>query len=482
MVLFHPKGQIMPDTFSLPDGASDPTVTSKAQTAAAARMARTRLLLEGRIAPTLTKLAAPNVLAMVVQAIMSIAEGYIASKLGVTALAGLALIFPLVMLTQMLSAGSMGGAISSAVARALGGDDADRAGSLAVAAWMIAVGLAILSLILMSVFGRGVFELLGGTGPAADSALTYAKVFFPGCLMVWLCHSTLSIIRGSGNMGVPSAILLLVSTLTIPLAAGFALGPGPLPALGMAGLALGTVIAHGIGTMLALGYLASGRTGLILRAAWPKAAMFTDILRVGGLASANSMLTVLTIVLMVGAVGRHGQAALAGYGLGARLEFLMIPVVFGIGSAMTAMVGANIGAGHHRRALAIAWTGSIAAAAIVGTIGLVVAVFPDLWLRIFLTSQETEALAAGRSYFGIVAPFYGFFGIGLALYFASQGAGRMTWPFLGSVARIGVAFGGAVWLGRVTDLGVSAVFIAIGAGMFVYGVVIVSSVLIRKWR
>ncbi|MEZ5676355.1 MAG: MATE family efflux transporter [Thalassovita sp.] len=472
----------MPDSSAAPQGKPDPVLTPKAQAATAARLARTRLLLDGRIGPTLTKLAAPNVLAMVVQAIMSIAEGYIASKLGVAALAGLALVFPLVMLTQMLSAGSMGGAISSAVARALGAEDTDRAAALTLAAWVIAAGLALVFMIVMAVFGRPIFELLGGTGPAADAALTYASVFFPGCLALWLCHSTLSVIRGSGNMGVPSVVLLLVSVLTIPLAAGFALGLGPLPALGMAGLALGTVIAHGAGALAAFAYLASGRTGLTLRAGWPRAAMFADILRVGVLASANSALTVLTIVLMVGAVGRHGQAALAGYGLGARLEFLMIPVVFGIGSAMTAMVGANIGAGHTRRALAVAWTGSLAAAAIVGSIGAVVAIVPDLWLRMFLSAEETAALAAGAVYFRIVAPFYGFFGMGLALYFASQGAGRMTWPFLGSVARIGVAFGGAVWLSQTTDLGVSAVFIAIGAGMCIYGVVIAGSVAILKWR
>ncbi len=100
-----------------------------------ARATRTRALLEAPIAPTLAKLAAPNVLAMFVQTVQSISEAYFASLLGVTALAGLALVFPLVMLTQMLSAGAIGGAISAAVARALGAQDSARAatfGDLAV--------------------------------------------------------------------------------------------------------------------------------------------------------------------------------------------------------------------------------------------------------------------------------------------------------------------------------------------------------------
>lgn len=450
--------------------------------AAAARAARTRAMLEGPIGPTLARLAAPNVLAMIVQALMSISEGIFASRLGVDSLAGLALVFPLVMLTQMLSAGAMGGAISSAVARALGAGSPERAGNVALAGLAIAVVSALASALLMAGLGRPVFELLGGAGQPAEAALSYAALFFPGCITIWLCHATLSVIRGTGGMMFASQTLLFVSLVSIPLAGTFALGWLGFPALGMAGLALGTVAAHALGGMLALAYVLTGRAGLTLRGTRLQANMFNEILKVGLIASANSALTVLTIVLMVGAVGRHGKEALAGYGLGARLEFLLIPIVFGIGAAMTAMVGANIGAHQKRRALQIAWTGSVAAALIVGLIGLVVAIAPDLWLGLFLSPSEAEPLAAGRSYFRIVAPFYGFFAIGLAMYFASQGAGRMLWPFLGGVARISVAFGGAIYLSGTTDLGVTAVFVAIAGGMVSYGIFIVASILLTKWR
>ncbi|WP_238370214.1 MATE family efflux transporter [Heliomarina baculiformis] len=462
--------------------AAEGTAPGRAQLAETARALRTRRLLEDPIGPTLARLAAPNVLAMVVQAAMSIAEGIFASQLGVSALAGLALVFPLVMLTQMLSAGSMGGAISSSIARALGAGDVSRAAGLTVAAWIIAALIALMTALIMWLLGAMIFGMLGGGKDAIAAALDYARVFFPGCIALWLCHSTLSVIRGTGNMGTPSLLLLLVSLATIPLSGGLALGWGPLPALGMSGLALGMTLSYAIGAIVALLYILTGHAGLPLRPARVKGDFFYDILRVGIIASVNSFLTVLTIILMVGMVGRFGEAALAGYGLGARLEFLMIPVVFGIGAALTAMVGANIGAGNKPRALAVAWTGSLAAAAIVGVIGLVVALFPDLWLGIFLSPSETGALAAGRAYFGYVAPFYGFFGLGLALYFASQGAGRMAWPVIGSLARITVAFGGAMLLVNTTDMGVRGVFAAIGAGMAIYGAVIALAVYRTRWR
>lgn len=461
-----------------------PPLATRTETAEVLRSARTQLLLEGPIGPTLARLAAPNVLAMFVQAAQSIAEAYFASLLGVTALAGLALVFPLVMLTQMLSAGAMGGAISASVARSLGASDVKRAATLTLAAWIIAVGLALTMAVLVVGFGASFFTVLGGEDDTVAAATSYALVFFPGCVVIWLCNASLSVIRGTGDMRTPALLLLLVSVVSIPLSGGFALGWGPLPALGMAGLAFGVISAFGFGAMVAIGHIALGRTGLTFGKALERLniGMFRDILSVGALASVNTVLTTLTIIMMTGLVGRFGETALAGYGLGARLEFLMIPVIFGIGAAMTAMVGANIGADRTDRALRVAWTGSFAAATIVGGIGLLLAVFPDLWLGMFLDPSNVNALDAGRSYFRLVAPFYAFFGLGLALYFASQGAGRMLWPVISSLSRMVIALVGALILTTFFGMGVEGIFVAIGCGMLAYGMIIALAIQRGGWR
>lgn len=447
------------------------------------RRIRMQTILEGPVGPTLAALAAPNILAMTVQTAQSIAEAYFASQLGVVTLAGLALVFPLVMLTQMLSAGAIGGAISASVARALGAADPARAATLAVAAWIIAISAAALMAILIMLFGRTIFGWMGGQEGSVDIALRYALVFFPGCITVWMCHASLSIIRGTGDMRMPAVVLLGVSSAAILLAGGLSLGWALFPKMGVAGLPTALITAHGAGALVAVIHIARGRTGLRFGGAWQRLdiGMFADIMRVGWLAALNTGLTILTIVVMVGLVGQFGEDALAGYGLGARVEFLMIPIIFGIGAAMTAMVGANIGAGQTERALRIAWTGSLAAAAIVGSIGIVLAVAPDLWLGLFLDETNSGALAAGRSYFRLVAPFYAFFGLGLALYFAAQGAGQMRWPVIGSLCRVGIAVGGAVLLTRITDLGIEGVFAAIGVAMLVYGLVIAAALNLFGW-
>jgi Na+-driven multidrug efflux pump len=388
------------------------------------------------------------------------------------------------MLTQMLSAGAVGGAISAAVARALGSGNVARAGRLTFHALVIAVGAAAGSALLVALFGRSLFGLLGGEGKAMQAATAYAGVFFPGCIAVWLCQAALSAIRGTGNMTFPSLVLFLVSLGSIPLSGALALGWGPLPELGMAGLAAGPVIAYVTGALVALTYVATGGIGLDLRNTVLRLErhLFQEILRVGLIASISALQTVLTIVVMVGLVGRFGVSALAGYGLGTRLEFLMVPVAFGIGAAMTAMVGANIGAGNHRRALAVAWTGSFGAAALVGSIGIVFALFPDLWLGMFLGAADTDALDAGRLYFRVVAPFYAFFALGLALYFASQGAGRVVWPVAGGLARMAVAVGGGFVLTAWLGTGLVGVFAAIAAGMLTYGLLTAVAVFRTGWR
>src|SRR2546430_5978909 len=104
-------------------------------------------------------------------------------------------------------------------------------------------------------------------------------------------------------------------------------------------------------------------------------------------------MTNLTVVLLTALVGSFGTLTLAGYGMGVRLEYLLIPLVFGFGSALVTMVGTNFGAGQRVRARRVAWTGALMAAGVTEAIGLAAAVFPHAWLGLF--SNEPAVLAAG---------------------------------------------------------------------------------------
>src|SRR5205809_6792322 len=116
-----------------------------------------------------------------------------------------------------------------------------------------------------------------------------------------------------------------------------------------------------------------------VRFRWP---LFRDILKVGAVAALITVQTNLTIAIATGLAGRFGPAAIAGYGTGSRLEYLMVPLVFGLGGPLVAIVGTNIGAGQRQRAVRAAWIGAAIAAGMCELIGVAAALAPRLWLSL----------------------------------------------------------------------------------------------------
>jgi putative MATE family efflux protein len=441
---------------------------------------RTRLLLEAPIAATLVRLAAPNVLVMLAQASVGLIETYFVGWLGTDALAGVVLVFPLVMLMQMMSAGAMGGGISAAVARALGAGRRADADALALHALAIALILGLAFMLVMLGGGRWIYAAMGGSGAALSAALAYSNVVFCGAILVWIFNSLANVVRGTGNMAVPGIVTLVGVAALIPLSPCLIFGWGPFPRLGVAGGAVAVVAYYAVGGVALAAYLWSGRTVVqpALRGVGLRWRLFRDILRVGAVAALITVQTNLTIAITTGIVGRLGSGAIAGYGIGSRLEYLLVPLIFGLGGPLVAMVGTSIGAYRRERALRTAWIGGAIAAGLSEVIGLCAALFPHAWLSLFDT--DPAMLEAGSAYLRMVGPFYGFFGLGLALYFASQGAGRLLWPLLANCTRFVVAVGGG-WLALQLTGELTGVFGALAAALAAFGLINALSVAGGAW-
>ncbi len=437
-------------------------------------------LLSAPLLPTLLRFALPNMVAMLATALAAIAETAYVGSFGTASLAGMALVFPLVMLQAMMSAGAMGGGVSSAVSRAFGAGDPERASALAVHAMWIGVGIGAVYMVTMLTFGRALFTALGGRGEALAAAVAYANVAFLGSVFLWLVNTFSSVIRGSGNMRVPSATLLLVAVAQVLVGGALGLGWGPFPRQGMAGVAAGQVAANAVGAVFLLAYLASGRARVQLRVRgtplqWPLA---RDILRVGAVACLSPLQTVLTILILTRLVSHFGTDALAGYGIGTRLEFLLIPIAFAVGVASVPVVGMAIGAGKVARARKAAWTAAWLAAGLLGVLGLVVALAPDLWTLRF--TQDRAVVDAAALYFRWAGPAYGLFGLGLSLYFSSLGAGKAAGPVLAGTLRLMVvAAGGAALAWAQTPPW--TIFALVALAMAAYGVATVVAIRTTPW-
>ena len=444
--------------------------------------ARTQQMLSARLFPLLVRMATPSTVAFFIQGSVSLAEVWFIGQIGSVSLAAIALAFPLLMLTQTLSGGAMGGAVASSIARALGAGDVDRAERLVWHALALGAAGAGALWVVFLLFGRGFLQFLGGEGQVLEQSQAYASILLAGGVFLWISGVSAALHRGMGEMQFPASIMILNAAIQIPLSGCLILGWGGLPQLGIVGAAVSAVISAALVCLLLIYRLIVSDLPVHLR----RSAMtfsrkdFADILQVALPGSLSPILTVATVLVLTGYVASFGEAALAGYGIGSRVEFLIIPLVFGLGSAMTSVVGVSVGAKDLQRAEQAGWVGGASAGCIAGVVGVTLAIFADSWIGVF--TNEPGVHAAAKSYIQIVGPFFFFHGIGLSLYFASQGANAMFWPVVATILRIMLAGIGGYLLAFSLGLGLMGIYLAAAAAMVLYAMVIAGAIKFGAWR
>src|SRR3979409_71213 len=337
-------------------------------------------VVDGPILRTLLWLAWPTVVALSAGTCVVIAETSYIGRLGVESLAAMALGFPFVILTMTMSGGAMGGGVSSAIARALGAGDNERASALATHALLIGAGFGLTFTLVMLIFGPALLELLGGRGNVLVRAIGYVQIFFGGAVVPWLMNTLAAILRGTGNMKLPSLIVLNSAVCQIILGGILGLGLGPVPQFGMRGVAAGSLTAFSIGAAIMAWYIFSGRARVtpIVRGLRIQRGMLFDILKVGAVSCFSPLQSVLTITIFTPFLAAFGTEILAGHGIGGRLEFMLTSIAFAVGIASVPMVGMAIGAGRVARARRIALTAGCVSFVSVGLGGTLISLFPDL--------------------------------------------------------------------------------------------------------
>lgn len=444
---------------------------------AAQPAARTRLLLEGPILPTLLRLAAPNILNLLAFAGVITFDAFFLGRIGTDALAGASLAFPWVMLVLQTTNSGMGSGVSSAVARALGAGRRDRADALVFHAFLLALALGAIFSTVMLLGAPFLFRWMGGRGEMLSDALSYANVALGGAVCICVLNLLGNAVRGTGNMSLHACVLVGCVLAHIVISPVLIFGAGPLPALGPAGAGWGLVIPFAAGAVVLVCYLRSSRSlvRLRFRGVAPRWELFGDILKVGMPGLVNTAITNLSVVVLTGIAGNLGREAAIGYAMGARLEYILQPIAFGFGTAIVAMVGTNWGACQYRRAHEIAWVGAATVAAVCGTIGLVVALRPDLWMGLF--SDDRDVVRVGALYLSVVGPVYVCFGLGLGLFFAAQGVGTAIPAAAANAARLLASAGGGLVAIYWLDLGTVGFFVAIALGFCLYAALTARAVL-----
>jgi putative MATE family efflux protein len=442
---------------------------------ASAPSARTRLLLEGPIVPTMLRIATPNLAVNVILiAVTASVDAHFVGTLGLDALAGLALVFPFLMLMQQMANMAMGGAIAASVARALGAGRTEEASALARHALVIAAGAAALFSAAFLLGGPALYRLLGERGPVLAAALEYSNAIFAGALAYWLLGALTSIVRGTGHAAVLAWVYIAAEALHIALVPLLVFGWGPVPALGITGAGLATVISFlASATALAI-YLASGRTTIALSFAGVRfeRRLFAEILKVGAPMSLAPVLNNAALAALTTYAGVLGATSLAAFGAAVRLEYLLYPLNFSMGAAVLAMMGSNIGARQFARAARIAWIALGLSAAAMACVGALAIAAPGLWMGLF--SADAKILADGALYLAIVGAAYPFVS-GTLLNSAFQSTRQPQWPLAAMSCRLAVVVLGGWIAVEILHTGLVGIAVVTALGLVTMGGVLIGA-------
>lgn len=440
-------------------------------------MSQSSPLVGAPLAPTMFRLAIPGVIGALLFTMPGLIEASFLKQSGADALAAVALVYPLIILTAMFSAGAIGGAVSGLTARAIGAGDDREASAVLVCAVLISFAGGLLMWVMVVQLGPLLYNYASDSATVVDAAQRYASFLFPSITAYWLFNMLCSVLRGTGDMVRPAltaAVLLasytVLAWLIIPRAVSLD------DAMSYAALAMtGSFLIALIAAIWCVGRSSQRVRFDVTAFRWQT---LLRILKQGLLAASQSVMTITYALITTVLFSRFGTDWLAGFGLAVRLELIMVPVIFGIGSSLIAIVGAYVGAGQRERAISIAWRGVLINAALVGIVGLLISLFPGSWCSV--VGSDAQVIANCSHSLRIIAPTYVFFALGLGCYFGSQGLNTLKFPVLGAFLRLVVVTTGLFWVSSATSI--NTVLYLVAGAVVVYGVFVTVSLKLGPWR
>ena len=308
-----------------------------------------RVLTEGPIGRQLLGLVAPMGFGIFAVMAFNLVDTWFVSLLGTEPLAAMSLTFPVVMVVGSLAMG-LGVGATSVISRAIGGDGREEVRRLTTHALV----LAALVVVVVSVAGLAaidpIFASMGADEALLELAREYMTVWFAGAACVVVPMLGMSAIRATGDTRTPALVMTVAAVVNGVLDPIFIFGWGPVPAMGLRGAAVATVLARAITLVVALWVLAV-REDLIGWRLYTRDFMDScrRILRIGGPAAGTNLALPLTVGFLTGLAASYGPEAVAAFGAGGRIEmFALIPVV-ATGVGLAPFVGQNHGAGRDDR-------------------------------------------------------------------------------------------------------------------------------------
>ncbi|WPP51088.1 MATE family efflux transporter [Catalinimonas niigatensis] len=372
---------------------------------------------------TLLKLSGPIVLANILQTAYQLIDTFWLGRLGANAVAAVSLSFPVLFLVISLGIGmTMGGSIM--VAQYKGMQNQKMINYSSAQTFFVLFFISILLALIGYFLSEPMMKIIGAKNEVLADAVSYFKVSSIGFIFLFLFFVFQSLMRGIGNVVIPTYVVLSTVLLNLILDPLFIYGWGPVPAMGVAGAAMASVLTQALSAFMGILILMNGNFGIQLY--WKdfhfNLNWFKELIRIGIPSSLEMSTRALGLTMLITLVTGFGSMVVASYGIGARiLSFVIIPAL-GLSAATTTLVGQYIGANRISKAQEVGVLSSKVAFFSLTAIGLLLFVFARP-LTAFFVPGETQVIENGALFIKIMAPSFGLLGIQQVINGVFNGAG-----------------------------------------------------------
>ena len=383
----------------------------------------------GSIPSAILLLAVPMVLEFVLESVFAVVDVFVVSRLGPDAVATVGLTESLLVLVYAVAMGVSIGA-TALIARRIGEKEPERAARTAVQAIALALLLAAPVVVLGITGAERLLRLMGGSPWVLQHGVRYTQVMMGSTLSITLLFLINAIFRGAGDAAVAMRALWLANAINCVLSPCLVLGLGPFPRLGVVGAAVATSIGRTSGVVYQFWRLSrrDGRITILRRQLHIEWSTILQVLRLSGSATVQMLVGMASWVGMVRIISTFGSNALAGYTIAIRIVTFSLLPSWGLSNAAATLVGQNLGARQPARAERSAWLAAGFNAGFLTLVGALLLAFAPGLIHLF-TTQEAVA-GFGVSCLRVVSLGFGFYGVGMVMTQALNGAGDTRAPTL----------------------------------------------------